>query len=182
MVTSVSTTVTVDLIDVITVTAGPIVATTTGIDAIIVATTTAMTDATTIVTMIATTGVTTERVIAAMTSVVTAKMIDVMIAAARTTITATTATTMSDLHHHHLKGATLMVRFNQPTERSTSSSVAAKRPKATGSSHQTQGRSGTSTMKLHNLCVGQSSQSLSPGKIIGSTYQTPGPTRWSLTP
>jgi hypothetical protein len=33
---------------------------------------------------------------------------------------------MRDLHHHHLKGATLMVRFNQPTERSTLSSMAAK--------------------------------------------------------
>jgi hypothetical protein len=78
------------------------------------------------------------------------------------TTTATTATARSDLHHHHLKGATLMVHFNQPTERSTSSSVAAKRPKAIGSSDQTQGRSGTSTLKLHNLCVGWSSQSLSP--------------------
>jgi hypothetical protein len=70
-----------------------------------------------------------------------------------------------------------MVRFNQPTERSTSSSVAAKQPKATGSSDQMQERSGTSTLKLHNLCVGRSSQSLSPGKIIGSTFLTPGPTR-----
>jgi hypothetical protein len=35
-----------------------------------------------------------------------------------------------------------MVRFNQPTKKSTSSSGAAKRPKATGSSDQTQGRSG----------------------------------------
>jgi hypothetical protein len=56
----------------------------------------------------------------------------VMIDAARTTTTAMTATTRSDLHHHHLKGTTLMVRFNQPIERSTSSSVAAKRQKATG--------------------------------------------------
>jgi hypothetical protein len=55
--------------------------------------------------------------------------------------------------------------------------VAAKQPKATGSSDQMQGRSGTSTLKLHNLCVGRSSQSLSPGKIIGSTFLTPGPTR-----
>jgi hypothetical protein len=75
-----------------------------------------------------------------------------------------------------------MVRFKQPTERSTSSSVVAKRPKATDNSDRTQGRSGTSTLKLRNLYVGRSSQSLSLGKIIGSTYQTPGPTRWSLTP
>jgi hypothetical protein len=98
------------------------------------------------------------------------------------TTTATAANARSDLHHHHPKGATLMVRFNQPTERSTSSSVVARRPKAIGSSDQTQGRSGTSTLKLHNLCVGRSSQSLSLGKIIGSTYLTQGPTRWSLTP
>jgi hypothetical protein len=75
-----------------------------------------------------------------------------------------------------------MVHFNQPTERSISSSVAAKRPNTTGSSDRTQGRSGMSTLKLHNLCIGRSSQSLSPGKIIGSTYLTLGPTRWSLTP
>jgi hypothetical protein len=34
---------------------------------------------------------------------------------------------------------------------------------------------GTSILKLHDLCVGQRAQSLSPGKIIGSTYLTPGP-------
>jgi hypothetical protein len=100
-----------------------------------------------------------------------------MIVAARTTTTA-----RSDRHHHHLKGATLMVCFNQSTERSTSSLAASKQSKATGSSDQTQGRSGTSTLKLHNLCVGRSSQSLPPGKIIWSTYQTPRPTRWSLIP
>jgi hypothetical protein len=98
------------------------------------------------------------------------------------TTTATTATARSDLRHHHLQGETLMVRFNQPIERSTSSSMAAKRPKATGSSDRTQGRSGTSALKLHNLCVGQSSQLLSPGKIIWSTYHTLEPTHWSLTP
>jgi hypothetical protein len=126
--------------------------------------------------------VTTERGIAVMTSTITAEMIGVMTVAARMTTTVTVATARSDLHHHHLKGETPMVRFNQPTERSTSSSVAAKRPKAIGSSDQTQGRSSTSTLKLHNLCIGWSSQSLSLGKIIWSTYQTPGPTRWSLTP
>jgi hypothetical protein len=44
MVTTVTTTVTVNLIDVITVTAGPIVTTAIGIDVIITATTAAMTD------------------------------------------------------------------------------------------------------------------------------------------
>jgi hypothetical protein len=126
--------------------------------------------------------VTTERVIAVMTSAITVEMIGVMIVTARMTTTATTATARSDLYHHHLKGATPMVCFNQLTERSTSSSVVAKRPKATNSSNRTQGRSGTLTLKLHNLYIGRSSQSLSLGKIIGFTYLTPGPTRWSLTP
>jgi hypothetical protein len=162
----------------ITVTAGPIVATMTGIDKI----TAVMTDATTIVATTAKTGVTTARVIAVMTSVVTAEMIGVMIDIARMTTTATTTTARSDLHRHHLKGAIPMVRSSQPTKRSTSSSVTAKRPKAIGSFDQTQGRSGMSTLKLHNLCVGRSSQSFSPGKIIGSISLTPGPTRWSLIP
>jgi hypothetical protein len=182
-VTSVLTTVTVDLIDVIIVTIGPIVTTTTRIDVITVATIVAMTDATTIVATTATTGVMTARVIAVMTSAVTAEMIGMMIDVARTTTTVATTTARSDLHHHHHpKGATPMVHFSRPTEISTSSSVAAKQPKATGSSDQTQGRSGTSTLKLHNLYVGWNSKSLSPGKIIGSTSLTPGPTRWSLTP
>jgi hypothetical protein len=81
-----------------------------------------------------------------------------------------------------LKGATLMVRSSQATERSTSSSAISKRPKSTDSSDQTQGRSGMSTLELRNLYVGLSSQSLSPGKIIGSTYLTLGPTHWSLIP
>jgi hypothetical protein len=34
------------------------------------------------------------------------------------------------LRHHHLKGATSMVRSSRPTERSISSSAVAKRPKA----------------------------------------------------
>jgi hypothetical protein len=157
MATNTSTTIIVDRIDAITVTVGPIVATTIGIDMIIVVTTAAMTDAITIVIMIATTGAMTARVIAVTTSTVTDEMIDVMITAARMTTTATITTARSDLHPYHLTGATLTVRFNQPTERSISSSAAAKRPKATGSSDQTQGRSGTSTLKLHSLCVGRSS-------------------------
>jgi hypothetical protein len=52
------------------------------------------------------------------------------------------------------KGATPMVRSKPPTEKSTSSSEVAKRPKATGSYDQTEERSGTLTLKLHNLSVG----------------------------
>jgi NifU-like protein involved in Fe-S cluster formation len=69
---------------------------------------------------------TTEKMITMMTSAMTAEIIGVMIDTVRTTTTTKTATAMRDLHHHHLKGATLMVRFNQPTERSTLSSMAAK--------------------------------------------------------
>jgi hypothetical protein len=91
-VTSASTTVIVDLIDVITVTAGPIIATTTWINVIIAATTTVMIEATTIVATIATTGETTERVIATMNIV---KMISVMIDVSKTTTTAITTTARS---------------------------------------------------------------------------------------
>jgi hypothetical protein len=82
-------------------------------------------------------------VIAVTTSAVTAEMIGVMMDVARTTTAATTTIARSDLHRHHLKGATPMMHFSQPTERSTSSSEVAKRPKATGSFDQTQGRSST---------------------------------------
>jgi hypothetical protein len=95
-----------------------------------------------------------------------------------TTITLTTIG-KSELHHHRPKGATTMLRFSQPTERSTTSLVVAKRPKATGKSDQTQGRLGTSTLRPRSLYVGLNPQSLSPGKIIGSTSPTPGHTRWS---
>jgi hypothetical protein len=71
--TSASTTVTIDLIDVITVIAGPIVAMTTGIDMIIAATTAAMTDATTIIPMTTLTRATTTRMIAVKTKAVTVK-------------------------------------------------------------------------------------------------------------
>jgi hypothetical protein len=128
------------------------------------------------------TDMTIARVIAVTTSAATAEMIDAMIDVARMTTTATTTTARSGPHRHRLKGATLMVRFSQPTERSTSSSVVAKRPKATGSFDQTQERSGMSTLKLRNLCVGQSSKSLSPGKIIGSISLTSRPTHWLSTP
>jgi hypothetical protein len=65
-----------------------------------------------------------------------------------------------------------MVRSSRPTERSTSSSAVAKRPKATDRSDQTQGRLSMSTPKLRSLYIGPSPQSLSPRKIIGSKSPT----------
>jgi hypothetical protein len=129
-----------------------------------------------------TTDVTTDVTIIVTTSTMAVVMTGAMIAAARTTTTAMTTTARSVLHHHRQKGAIPMVRSRQPTERSTSSSVVAKRPKSTGSPDQTQGRSGMSTLRLHNLCVGYNSQSLSLGKIVGFAYLTLGPTRWSSIP
>jgi hypothetical protein len=75
-----------------------------------------------------------------------------------------------------------MVHSRRPTARSTSSSAVAKRSKATDRPDQTPGRSGMSTPKTRDLCVGLNFQSLSPGKIIGSTSLTSGLTRWSSTP
>jgi hypothetical protein len=176
-VASALTTGTVDLIDVITVITGPIIATTIGIDVITTATIAVMTGAMTTITISATIGTTTIGVTAATTSTTTGETIDV----AKMTITATTTIGKNGLHCHRLKGATPMVCSSLPTERSTSSSAVAKRPKATDISNQTQGRSGMSTPKPRSLCVDPSSQSLSPGRIIGSTSPTPGHTRWSLT-
>jgi hypothetical protein len=65
-------------------------------------------------------------VIAMTTSTVTAEMIGAMINVARATTTATTTIERSDLHCHHQKGATPMVRSSQPTERLTSLSAVAK--------------------------------------------------------
>jgi hypothetical protein len=76
-----------------------------------------------------------------------------MIVVAKTTTTARNA-----LHHRRQKGQTPMARFKPPTERLTSPLVVERRPRATGSSDQMQGRSGKSTLKLHNLCVGRSTQ------------------------
>jgi hypothetical protein len=126
--------------------------------------------------------VTTAGMITATTSVTTGETVDAMINVAKMTIIATTTIAKSGLYHHRLKGATPMVRSSRPTERSTSSSAVAKEPKAIERSDQTQGRSGMSTPKPRSPCVGLSSQSLSPGKIIGSTSSTSGHTRWSLTP
>jgi hypothetical protein len=107
---------------------------------------------------------------------------DVMIDVARTTPIPTTTTGRSGLHRHCPKGETPMVRSRRLTARSTSSLVVAKRPKATDRLDQTSGRSGMSTLKTHDLCDGLNSQSVSPGKIIGFTSLTLGPTRWSSTP
>jgi hypothetical protein len=44
------------------------------------------------------------------------------------------------------------------------------------------GRLGTLTLKTRDLCGGLNFQSLSPRKIIGFTFLTPEPIRWSSTP
>jgi hypothetical protein len=182
MVDNASTIVTDDLIDKITVIVGPILPMIIGIDMIIVATTAEMTDATTTVVMTPTTGVTTTGVIFVMIAVMIVATTDVIIDVARITIITKTATGKSGPLHHRLMGATPMVHSRRPTVRSTSSSDVAKRSKATDKPDQTPGRLGTSTPKTHALFGGLNSQSLSPGKIIGFTSLTLGPTRWSLTP
>jgi hypothetical protein len=146
MAANASRIVTVDLIDEITVTADPILATTIGIDVITAATT----DAT----------------------------IDVV----KMTSTAKTTTARSGHLCHRPREATPMVHSRRQTTRSTSMLVVAKRSKPTDRLDQTPGRSGTSTLKIHDLYGGLNSQSLSPGKIIGPTFPTPEPIRWSLTP
>jgi hypothetical protein len=149
---------------------------------IITATIAAITDATTTIATTVTTGVKTARVIAVTTNVMTDETTGAITDVVKAITIATTTIAKSDLHRHHLKGATPMVRSSQLTERSTSSLVVAKRPKATDRSDQTQGRSVMSTLKPCSLYVGLSSQSLSSRKIIGSTSLTPRHTRWSLTP
>jgi hypothetical protein len=186
------TTVTVDLIDEVTVITGAIFAMMIGIDVIIATTTAAMTDATTTVAMTATTGVTTTGVIIVMiamvTSATTDKMINVMTDVARTTTITTITTGRSRHHRHRPKGATPMACFRRTTARSTSSLAIAKRSKETDKPDQTPRRSGTSTLKTRDLCIGLNSESLSPGKIIGFTSVTPGLTpsrqphsQWSFT-
>jgi hypothetical protein len=159
-VANVSTTVTVDLIDKIAEIAGPILATMIGIDVIIAVTTAVMTGATTTVATTVTTGVTTIGVTIVMITTTTSATIDVMtgvmIDVARTTTITTTIAGRNKLHHHSPKGATPMVRF-RPTARSTSSSVVAKRSKATDRPDQTLGRSDTSTPKTHDLYDGLNS-------------------------
>jgi hypothetical protein len=181
-VTNASTTVIVDLINVIIVIIGPTIAMMIGIDVIITMTTTATTDVTTIVTMTTMIGAMTARMIVMTTSAMIAETTDVMTDVAKTTTTTMTTIEKNELHHHCLKRATPIVRSNLPTKRSISSSAVAKRPKATDRTDQTPGRSNMSTLKPHNLCVGPNFQSLSPRKIIGFTSLTPGLTRRSLIP
>jgi hypothetical protein len=171
MVVNASTIVTVDLIDEITVTVGPILATTIGIDA----TTAATTDAMTTVAMTAPTGVTEVIVVMIATTIITTT--NAMIDIARTTTIARTATGRSERLRHHPKGATPMMHSRRLIVRSTSSSEVAKRSNATDRLDQMPGRSGTSTLKTRDLCGGRNSQSLSPGKIIGFTSLTPKPIR-----
>jgi hypothetical protein len=185
-VANASTIVTVDLIDEITVTAGPILAMTIGIDVIIAATTAAMTDETTTIAMTATIGaMTTEAIVVMITMMIvttTDELTGVMIDVAWTTTVPVTTTARSRLHHHRPKGATPMAHSRRPTARSTSSSEVAKRSKATDRLNQMPGRSGTSTPKTRDLCDGLNYQSLSLGNIIGFTSPTPEPIRWSLSP
>jgi hypothetical protein len=112
----------------------------------------------TIVAMTVTTGVTTARMIAVTTSAMITEMTGAMTNVAKTTTPSTTITAKNGLHHHHLKGATPMVRSSQPTERSISSSVVVKRPKATNRTDQMPGRSDMSTLKPRNPCLGLNSQ------------------------
>jgi hypothetical protein len=185
-VVNTSTIVTVDLIDEITVIAGPILAMMIGIDVIIAATTATMTNVTTTVVMTATAGMTTTGVIVTMIAMMivttTDEMTDVITNVARTTTIARTATGRSGPLRHRPKGATPMVCSRRLIARSTSSSEVAKRSKATDRPDQTPGISGTSTLKTHDLCGGLNSQSLSPGKIIGFTSPTPVLTHWSSAP
>jgi hypothetical protein len=171
---------TVDLIDEITVTADPILAMTIGIDVIIAAITAAMTDAMTTVVMTAL--ISTIEVIVVMIAMTIATTTGATINVARTTTTAKTTIARSGHLRHHPKGATLMVHSRRPTARSTSSLVVAKRSKPTGKLDRTPERSGTSTLKIHDLYAGLNSQSPSLGRIIGFTSPTPEPIRWSLTP
>jgi glycerol-3-phosphate acyltransferase PlsY len=115
MVANASTIVTVDLIDEIAVTEGPILAMTIGIDVIIATTTAVMTDVTTTVAMTATTGA-----MVVMIAMMIVTTTDVMIDVARTTTVPTTTIGRSELHHHRQKGATPMVHSRRPTVRSTS--------------------------------------------------------------
>jgi hypothetical protein len=75
-----------------------------------------------------------------------------------------------------------VVHSRRPTARSTSSSVVTKRSKPTSKLDRTPDRSGTSTLKIHNLYARLNSQSLSLGRIIGFTFPTPEHIRWSSTP
>jgi hypothetical protein len=127
-VANTSTIITIDLIDEITVTAGPILAMMIRIDVIIAATTAVMTDVMTTVAMTATTGAMTTEVIVVMITMMIVTMTDettdVMIDVARMTTVPATTTARSGLHHHCPKGATpmahlLTVKIRQPSHEFT---------------------------------------------------------------
>jgi hypothetical protein len=180
MVVNTSRIATLDLTDEIIVTADPILAMTIGIDMIIAVITAAMTDT---MTTIATTAlISAIEVIVVMIATTIVTTTGATIDGARTTTTAKTTTTRSRHLRYHPKEATPMVHSRRPTMRSTSSSVVAKRSKPTGKLDRMPERSGTSTLKIHDLCGGLNSQSLSLGRIIGFTFLTPEPIRWSSTP
>jgi hypothetical protein len=80
------------------------------------------------------------------------------------------------------KGGNPTVSSRRPTVRSTSLPEVAKRSKPNGKLDQTPERSGTSTLKIRDLCGGLNSQSLSPGRIIGFSSPAPKPIRRSSTP
>jgi hypothetical protein len=150
MVANASRIATVDLVDEITTTADPILAMTIGIDVIITAITAAMTDTMTIV--VTTALISAIEVIVVMIATTTITTTDVTIDVARMTTTA-----KSGHLRHHPKGATPMVPSKRPTARSTSLSEVAKRSKPTSKLDRTPERSGTSTLKIHDLYGGLSS-------------------------
>jgi hypothetical protein len=180
MVVNASKITTVDLIDEITVTADPILAMTIGIDVIIAAITAAMKDAMT--TVVTTALISAIEVIVVMIATTIVTTTGATIDVARTTTTAKTTAARSGHLRHHPKVATPMVHSRRPTATSTSSPVVAKRSKPTGKLDRTPERSGTSTLKIHDLYGGLNSQSLSLRRIIGFTFPTPEPIRWSSTP
>jgi hypothetical protein len=179
MVANASRIVTIDLIDEITVTTDPILAMMIGIDVITAATTTAMTDMMTTIVTAALISVIEVIVVMITTMIVT--MTGATIDVARMTTTAKTTIARSGHLRHRPKEATPMVHSRRRTVKSPLLLVVAKRSKPTSRLDQMPGRSGTSTLKIHDLYGGLNSQSLSPGKIIGFTFPTPEPIRWSLT-
>jgi hypothetical protein len=147
MVANASRIVIVDLIDEITVTADPILATTIGIDVI----TTAMTDATT--TIVTTALISVIEVIVVMISTMTVATTGATIDVIRMTTTAKTTTAKNGHLRHRPREATPMVHSRRQIARSTSLLVVAKRSKPTGKLDQTPGRSGTSTPKITTSTV-----------------------------
>jgi hypothetical protein len=130
---------TFDLIDEITATADPILAMTIGIDVIIAAITATMTDAMT--TVVTTALISVVEVIVVMIATTTVTTTGTTIDVARMTTTAKTTTKRSGHLRHHPKGATPIVHSRRPT----------------GKPDRTSGRSGTSTLKIHDLYGGLNS-------------------------